>query len=402
MNKLEQLIQELCPHGVEYKKLGEVAEIYDGTHTTPKYTNEGVLFVSVENIDNLYGSKKFISQSDFESYKIKPQIGDVFMTRIGSIGKCAVVLCDVPLAYYVSLALIRPNFKYIDSKFLKYIIESFHGEKELYKRTLVNAVPIKINKEDIGKILLPVPPLEIQKEIVRILDTFTELEEKLEKELKVRKKQYEFYKDLLLNFSNVSYYELRELCDIVDYRGRTPKKVDNGIFLITAKNVKAGYIDYTNSQEFISKNDYEKVMSRGLPQKGDVIITTEAPCGNVAQIDNENVALAQRIIKYRGKSCILNNSFLKYILLGNEFQLKLKSLSTGGTVKGIKGSVLHKIKIPLPPLEEQERIVNILDRFDALCNDLTCGLPAEIEARRKQYAYYRDKLLTFKNIAEGV
>ena len=142
-------------------------------------------------------------------------------------------------------------------------------------------------------------------------------------------------------------------------------------------------------------------MRRGYPQQGDVLITTEAPCGNVAQIDKEGIALAQRVIKYRPKTDALNSTFLKYILLGNEFQDKLLATATGGTVKGIKGSKLHKLTIPVPPLEVQARIVAILDRFDTLCNDLTSGLPAEIEARRQQYEYYRDQLLTFPARANG-
>ena len=112
----------------------------------------------------------------------------------------------------------------------------------------------------------------------------------------------------------------------------------------------------------------------------------------------ENIALAQRVIKYRPKSNNLNSTFLKYVLLGKEFQDKLERAATGGTVKGIKGSKLHKLTIPVPPIEEQERIVEILERFDTLCNDISEGLPAEIEGRRKQYEYYRDKLLTFKEL----
>ena len=240
------------------------------------------------------------------------------------------------------------------------------------------------------KVIIPLPPLPIQNEIVRILDNFTELT--------ARKKQYEYYSNELLSFSNVQYYALEDLCDIVDYRGKTPKKVEAGVFLVTAKNIRKGYIDYEKSKEYIGLEDYDDVMHRGYPQKGDVLITTEAPCGNVAQIDKEDIALAQRVIKYRPKSASLNSTFLKYILLGNEFQKKLLVTATGGTVKGIKGSKLHKLTIPVPPIEDQERIVSILDRFEFLCNDITNGLPAEIEARRKQYEYYRDKLLTFKEL----
>lgn len=192
--------------------------------------------------------------------------------------------------------------------------------------------------------------------------------------------------------------KLGELCDYVDYRGKTPKKVDQGIFLVTAKNVRMGFIDYEKSKEYISKDDYLEVMRRGLPKIGDLLITTEAPCGNVALVDREDIALAQRIIKYRPKRENVNRNFLKHYLLSKEFQDVLQKNATGGTVKGIKGSKLHELNVPVPPLEVQQRIVDILDRFDTLCNDISSGLPAEIEARQKQYEYYRDKLLTFKEL----
>ena len=194
--------------------------------------------------------------------------------------------------------------------------------------------------------------------------------------------------------SECKWRTLLELCDVVDYRGKTPKKTEEGVFLVTAKNIKKGFIDYECSKEYICESDYEDVMHRGLPKIGDVLITTEAPLGNVAQIDDEKIALAQRVIKYRPKDrTILLSGFLKHYLLGNEFQNRLNMASTGGTVKGIKGSKLHQLTIPVPPIEEQERIVSILDRFDKLCNDISEGLPAE--ARRKQYEYYRDKMLSF-------
>lgn len=254
--------------------------------------------------------------------------------------------------------------------------------------------------KDVLDMNIAVPPLEVQCEIVHILDDFTLLSAELSAELKARQKQYEYYNYNLLKFENIPYYTLEELCDIVDYRGKTPKKTNEGIFLVTAKNIRKGYIDYEKSQEFISEQDYAEVMRRGMPKVGDVLITTEAPCGNVAQVDDENIALAQRVIKYRPKDNRLDSTFLKYILLGEEFQTKLNGKATGGTVKGIKGSILHKLTIPLPSIEEQRKIVKILDRFNKLCNDISEGLPAEINARQKQYEYYRDKILTFKMIGD--
>ena len=399
MNFLEKLLDGVA---VEWKNLGEVAKIYDGTHQTPKYTSSGVPFVSVQNIRNLYTTKKFISVDDFEKYKYKPQKDDLFMTRIGDIGTCAVVENDEPLAYYVTLTLIRVDKNSILSKFLKYVIESHIGKSELYKRTLVHAAPIKINLGEIGKIIIPIPPLEIQAEIVRILDTFTELTAELTAELTDRQKQYNYYRDRLLTVEKgeAEWKTLGDVCHYVDYRGKTPTKTLEGIFLVTAKNIRPGYIDYEASQEFISEDDYASVMRRGLPRLGDVLITTEAPCGFVAQVDRENIALAQRVIKYRSKNKRLSNSFLKHYLLGGHFQNKLLKTATGSTVKGIKGSKLHQLTIPIPSEAEQARIVAILDKFDTLTTSIREGLPREIALRQKQYEYYRDLLLTFPKSEE--
>ncbi|MCM1314258.1 MAG: restriction endonuclease subunit S [Alistipes senegalensis] len=177
------MINKLCPDSVEYIRLNTVCNIYDGTHQTPDYTKSGVKFIIVENISNIYATEKYISEKDYNKYKIKPQINDVFMTRIGNIGTCAVVEKNIPVAYYVSLALLRPNTEVLNSKYLKYYIESKYGGKELYKRTLANAIPIKINTGDMGKIMIKLPPLEVQREIVRILDEYSEKNEQLIKEL---------------------------------------------------------------------------------------------------------------------------------------------------------------------------------------------------------------------------
>lgn len=188
-------------------KLSDMAKVYDGTHSTPNYQLSGVPFISVENISNIYGSNKFISEEDYQKYKIKPEINDVFMTRIGTIGKCSVFDKQIDLAYYVSLALIRPNTEIILPKYLKYVIGSNIGKDELHKKTLVHAVPIKVNKDEIGKIVLPVPSIENQKTIIAMLDKFELLTESisygLPTEIELRRKQYEFYRNKLLSFEEV-------------------------------------------------------------------------------------------------------------------------------------------------------------------------------------------------------
>lgn len=158
--------------------------------------------------------------------------------------------------------------------------------------------------------------------------------------------------------------ELNQVTSYVDYRGKTPPKSKQGIVLVTAKNIKKGKIDYSISKEYIPKELYDLVMSRGKPKLGDIVITTEAPLGNVASIDSENIALAQRVIKYRGHENVLENDFLKYFMLGQYFQDLLDKESTGSTVRGIKGSRLHKSKILIPPLKEQKKIAHILSTVD--------------------------------------
>ena len=162
-------------------------------------------------------------------------------------------------------------------------------------------------------------------------------------------------------------WDLCELQDVVksiiDYRGKTPTKTTHGVPLVTAKIVKQGRIDFSNL-EYIAESDYDTWMRRGLPEAGEVVITTEAPLGEVAQLPNIKIALAQRIITVSGKDDILNNTFLKYYFLSSIGQSQLKSKESGSVVTGIKQSELRKVKVLLPPMYSQEWIVGILSSLD--------------------------------------
>ena len=413
MSKLEELLKKHCPNGAEYKALSDLGSFYAGLNGKNKddFKDGNAKYITYMNVFSNLSVNININDTVQIGEKEKQNIvkyGDVIFTgsseTIEECGMSSVVTNELNEKLYLNSFCFGFRFNEPEimlPDFSKYLFRSTELRKKIIK-TASGVTRFNVSKKKMEKILIPLPPIEVQKEIVRILDEFTEkttkLQELLHRETILIKKQYEYYNNKLLTFNdNVEYKTLEELCDIVDYRGKTPKKVNSGIFLITAKNIRKGYIDYEKSKEYVDINDYPNIMHRGLPQIGDVLITTEAPLGYVAQIDRENVALAQRVIKYRPKDkSLLSSYYLKYILLGKEFQDKLLINATGGTVKGIKGSKLHKLTIPVPPLEEQERIVNILDKFDALCNDITRGLPAEIELRKKQYEYYRDKLLTFK------
>ena len=378
MSKLDDLIEELCPNGVNYVQLNQFSKIYDGTHNTPQYTNYGVKFVSVENINDLYNTSKYISEEDYEKYKIKPRVGDVLMTRIGSIGVCSVIERDEPLAYYVSLALIRPDTSIIDSRFLKYAIESLKGRKELRKRTLVNAVPIKVNKEDIGKIVLPVPPLEVQREIVHILDSFTLLTAELTAELTARKKQYEFYRNTLLTFDNtVKIVPLADIADIGTGSSNTNEGLEEG-----------KYPFYVRSQEPLRKNEYE-YDETAIITAGDGV-----GVGKVFHYVEGKYALHQRAYRIHiNTPDVLPRYYFHY--MRSAFLPYIQKTMFQGSVASIRRPMLNQFPVPVPTLAVQKRLVNVLDNFETICNDLNIGLPAEIEARQKQYEYYRDLLLTF-------
>jgi type I restriction enzyme S subunit len=149
---------------------------------------------------------------------------------------------------------------------------------------------------------------------------------------------------------------------IIDYRGKTPDKTTFGIPLITAKVIKGGRIEPT--EEFIAESDYDAWMRRGMPKRGDVVMTTEAPLGEIAQLDGSKIALAQRVITLRGKPDLLDNTFLKFLMQSAEVQEELRSRATGTTVLGIRQSELRQVSLTLPPLAEQKRIAEVLGALD--------------------------------------
>jgi type I restriction enzyme, S subunit len=158
--------------------------------------------------------------------------------------------------------------------------------------------------------------------------------------------------------------------EISDYWGKTPEKVASGVFLVTARNVRMGRIDYDCSQEFIAEEDYKIVMRRGLPKAGDILFTTEAPLGNIALVDREDIALAQRIIRFRMHSQYFDSRFTLYEMMSDAFQVQLQTLSTGSTAEGLKASKLSMLKLIAPPLTEQRSIALFVDRSVERIDDL--------------------------------
>lgn len=410
MSKLDELIAELCPAGVEVKKLRDVATISRGGSFQKKdYVEAGFPCIHYGQIYTLYGlfvEKTTNYISDEQAAKQKKAVpNDVIMAvtseNIDDVCKSIAWLGDTEVAVSGHTAIIHHT---LNPKYLVYFLHSSRFADQKVKMAHGTKV-IEVRPDDLLDIDIPVPPIEVQREIVQILDNFTELTTELiaelTAELAARKVQYDYYSNAILDFSDARYYSLGELCEIVDYRGKTPVKSEEGVFLVTAKNIRQGYIDYEKSKEYIPANTYEEVMHRGLPRIGDVLITTEAPCGYVAQVDREDIALAQRVIKYRPKNSMqLDSTYLKFVLLGKEFQDKLEKAATGGTVKGIKGSTLHTMTIPIPDIKTQKKVVDTLSKLESLSYSISDRIPAEINARQKQYEYYLDSLLSFDKRGE--
>lgn len=248
-----------------------------------------------------------------------------------------------------------------------YQVLSCSFKEQLESQASGTTVPI-VNKSKFNSIEIVLPPLSEQQRIVAILDEAFEAiaaaRANAEQNRQNSRALFESYLQSVFSQRGKGWVDTTIGADVkfIDYRGKTPVKTECGVRLITAKNVKMGYIQET-PMEFIASEGYSNWMTRGIPKKGDVLFTTEAPLANVAQLDtDEPVAFAQRVIIMQPNATKLNSTFLKYLLLSQPIQQRIRTKGTGATVQGIKASLLKQIDISFPPsLSEQQQIVEQLD-----------------------------------------
>jgi type I restriction enzyme S subunit len=263
--------------------------------------------------------------------------------------------------------VIRPSAS-LDKDFLYYFLARPEFRAEGAARMGGAVGQQRVPKEFIENYRIPVPPLSEQQRIVGVLDeAFTGIataKANTEKNLQNARALFESHLHDVFSKRGEGWVETTIGAEIkfIDYRGKTPVKTTSGVRLITAKNVKMGYLQET-PMEFIAAASYKGWMTRGIPQKGDVLFTTEAPLANVAQLDtDEKVAFAQRIIIMQPNAAKLDSTFLKYLLLSQPVQQRIRTKGTGATVQGIKASLLKLIEISFPKsLTTQEEIVAKLD-----------------------------------------
>jgi len=292
------------------------------------------------------------------------------------------------------LIILIPNVDLITSKFLNYaldVTEIGHSGGSIPQLTVPN----------VNKIKIPLPPLVVQQEIVKILDTFTKLEEELEEELEAelgeRKKQYEHYQDEMLSFGDeVKLVSLGDL-GVFNY-GFTDKAKNHGnVRFVRITDINENGKLRPNDSKFLDLTDSNKEF---ILEKGDILMArTGATYGKTVLFNEEYSAIyASFLIRIRFNVGNVIPAYYWHFAQSGLFWDQAKKLVGGGAQPQFNGNVLKKIKIPIPPLAEQARIVAILDKFDAIVNDISIGLTAELKARRQQYEYYREKLLTFKEI----
>ena len=382
MNKIERMLQELCPEGVEYKNLGEVCEIKRGNRVTKKQISDIGTYPVISGGITPMG---YIDQYNREANTIT-------IAQYGTAGyvdwqKSKFWANDVCYSLFLKDG--------IGKKYLFYALKNYN--KKIDDMVNRDAIPYHLPLSKLHSLEIPVPPLPIQEEIVRILDHFTELtaslQAELQAELQARQEQYEYYNNRLLSFDDdIPKMKLNDVVTFMNGKGHEKYIEDQGAYIVVNSkfiSTAGKVIKYSNSQISPLYKDMILMVMSDLPN-GKAL----AKCF-VVDADNK-YTLNQRIGAFtiRDKN-LITTRFLYYILDRNK---QLLSYDNGADQTNLRKGDILNIIIPVPPLSEQQRIVSILDKFETLVNDLSQGLPAEITAVQEQYEYYRNKLLTFNRI----
>ncbi|WP_369857892.1 restriction endonuclease subunit S [Candidatus Thalassolituus haligoni] len=394
MNSIDCMVKMLEGTGVEWNALGDIAKLKRGRVMSKGYLVENAgdyPVYSSQTVNN--GMIGKIDTFDFDGEYISwttdgANAGTVFH-RTGKF----------------SITNVCGSIKINDESILIYKFLFYWLSIEAKKHVYSGMGNPKLMSHQVEKIPVPIPypenpkkSLEIQAEIVRILDTFTELTTELTAELTARKKQYNYYRDQLLSFEDeVPVVQLSYCCvSIADGDHQAPPKTNLGIPFITISNVSdSKQIDFINTR-FVSEAYYDALHDKRKARKNDILYTVVGSFGIPVFIDNDRKFTFQRHIAIlRPDENVVTSKYLYHVLQSSDFFKQANAVAVGAAQKTITLTALNKMKVPVPPLAEQARIVAILDKFDALTSSITEGLPREIELRQQQYEYYRDLLLSF-------
>lgn len=380
MSRIDDLIAEYCPDGVEYKRLGDVCKIKNGKDY--KHLSAGDIPV--------YGSGGVMDVRVDTSVYNRPT---VLLPRKGSIAN--VFYVDGPFWNVDTIFYTVIDEEQVIPRYLYHVMMNAHIENY----STGSAARPSLTQSALNKIEISVPPLPVQEEIVRILDSFSSLEAELEAELEARRKQYAYYRNELLTFDRERVITacIQDICTRICSGGTPSSKrhdyYDGNVPWLRTQDIDFNVINQTSAT--ISDEGLKNSAAQWIPANCVIVAMYGATAAKVA-VNSIPLTTNQACCNLQIDE---SKADVRYVFhwLSNEYE-HLKALGEGSQ-SNINAKKVRLYPISLPPFEEQQRIVSILDRFDKLTNDLSSGLPAEIEARHKQYEYYRDRLLSFDELA---
>lgn len=404
MSRIDDLIAEYCPDGAKHQTLGEIGEFIRGNGIQKRdFQDSGFGCIHYGQIYTYYGlfadhTKSFIDPNLAEKRK-KAYKGDLVIATTSEneedVCKACAWLGEEPIAISGDAYIFRhhQNPKYISYCFQS---ELFQSQKKKY---ITGTKVLRVNGDAMAKIHVPVPPLPVQEEIVRILDSFSSLEAELEAELEARRKQYTYYRNELLTFDRERVITacIQDICTRICSGGTPSSKrhdyYDGNVPWLRTQDIDFNVINQTSAT--ISDEGLKNSAAQWIPANCVIVAMYGATAAKVA-VNSIPLTTNQACCNLQIDE---SKADVRYVFhwLSNEYE-HLKALGEGSQ-SNINAKKVRLYPISLPPFEEQQRIVSILDRFDKLTNDLSSGLPAEIEARHKQYEYYRDRLLSFDELA---
>ena len=393
VSKLKDLIQQLCPEGVEYKKLAECCTLEKGNTPIQKaIPGEYPLVVTTEE-------RKSCNTYQFDKPTVCVPLVSSRGHGVASLnslyyqeGKFALgnILCGVTPV----------NSDELSAKFLFYYLN--HKKDTLIVPLMRGGANVSLTVDRLKNVVVPVPPITIQNEIIDILDKFAAFEHELVEELARRKMQYAFYQDKLINSADGKQGKLIDILSqpITDGPHTTPVLYDVGVPFVSATAVYNGKVHLEDAKGFISKEFDDECAKKYKPRRNDVfMVKSGSTTGKVAFVDfDDDFNVWSPLAAMRtNDSCYPR--YLYHMLQTLTIQAQVQERMSHGSQPNLSMRVIEQFDIVIPSKEEQLRILKILDSFDQLCNDMVCGLPGEIKARQKQHEYYREKLLTFKQLS---
>lgn len=382
MSSIMALLSELSPNNVTYKNLEDCCYILDGRRKP------------VTKSARLEGKYPYYGANGIQDY-VAEYIFDGTFILVGEDGS-VVTPNGTPIVNWAEGKIWVNNHAHIveekEGIILRYL---YHYLKTIDVHHLIHGNIPKLNQGDFRRLQVAVPPMEVQREIVRVLDSFTLLTAELTAELTARKKQYEFYRNKLLTFDKEIKYKSLEEIAISRCTGGTPLKTNRVFYeggnIPWLRTQEVVYNEIKSTECFITEEAVQKTSAKWIPMNCVIVAISGASAGRCA-INKIPLTTNQHCLNIEINAEIADYKYVYYCICNQYEELVGKKEGARGDLSVAR---IMSLKIPIPSLGSQKRIVAILNRFDVLCNDLSNGLPAEIEARKKQYEYYRDKLLSF-------